>query len=261
MRCSRCRRQKQITPQAERRLKVLQSLDTLGAGFQLASHDLDIRGAGNLLGDEQSGHIKEVGFELYQQMLEEAVAALKAGIAEPVADRWSPQITIGTPVLIPEDYVADLSVRLALYRRLADLEDESDIEPFAAELVDRFGPLPVEVEHLLQIVAIKALCRRANVEKIDAGPKGAVLSFRDNEFANPDGLIAFIREQGAFARIRNDKTGQKLVFLEDWDTPVERLKGTTAMLRRLARSPSRPRRREFAATYKRAPSAASSAPA
>ena len=123
MRCSRCRERK-ITAQAERRLKVLQSLDTLGAGFQLASHDLDIRGAGNLLGEEQSGHIKEVGFELYQQMLEEAVVSLKAGIAEPVADRWSPQITIGTPVLIPEDYVADLSVRLALYRRLAEIEDE-----------------------------------------------------------------------------------------------------------------------------------------
>ena len=141
---------KKITAQAERRLKVLQSLDTLGAGFQLASHDLDIRGAGNLLGDEQSGHIKEVGFELYQQMLEEAVTSLKAGIAEPVADRWSPQIAIGTPVLIPEDYVADLSVRLALYRRLADLEQDQDIEGFGAELVDRFGPLPEEVEHLLE---------------------------------------------------------------------------------------------------------------
>src|SRR5204862_951544 len=121
---------KKITAQAERRLKVLQSLDTLGAGFQLASHDLDIRGAGNLLGDEQSGHIKEVGFELYQQMLEEAVMSLKAGIAAPVADKWSPQITIGTPVLIPEDYVADLSVRLGLYRRLADVEDEQEIEAF-----------------------------------------------------------------------------------------------------------------------------------
>ena len=171
---------RKITAQAERRLKVLQSLDTLGAGFQLASHDLDIRGAGNLLGEEQSGHIKEVGFELYQQMLEEAVASLKAGITAPVADRWSPQITIGTPVMIPEDYVADLPVRLALYRRLAEIEDEREIEAFGAELADRFGPLPLEVEHLLQIVAIKSLCRQANVEKIEAGPKGAVITFRDN---------------------------------------------------------------------------------
>ena len=185
---------RKITAQAERRLKVLQSLDTLGAGFQLASHDLDIRGAGNLLGDEQSGHIKEVGFELYQQMLEEAVASLKAGISEPVADRWSPQISIGTPVLIPDDYVADLSVRLALYRRLADLEDQRAIDSFGAELIDRFGPMPVGARHLLDVVAIKALCRRANVAKIDAGPKGAVLSFRDDTFANPEGLIAYIAE-------------------------------------------------------------------
>jgi transcription-repair coupling factor (superfamily II helicase) len=222
--------ERRITLQAERRLKVLQSLDTLGAGFQLASHDLDIRGAGNLLGEEQSGHIKEVGFELYQQMLEEAVASLKAGIAEPVADRWSPQITLGMPVLIPDDYVADLSVRLALYRRLAEIEDEQEIDAFGAELVDRFGPMPGEVRHLLDTVMIKALCRRANVAKIDAGPKGAVLSFRDDSFANPEGLIAYIREQGPAARVRPD---MKVVFFEDWERPEQRLKGTAAILRRL----------------------------
>ncbi|HEX3163679.1 MAG TPA: transcription-repair coupling factor [Pseudolabrys sp.] len=229
--------QQKITPQAERRLKVLQSLDTLGAGFQLASHDLDIRGAGNLLGEEQSGHIKEVGFELYQQMLEEAVMSLKAGITAPVADRWSPQITIGAALLIPEDYVADLSVRLALYRRLAEIEDEGEIESVAAELVDRFGKLPVEVEQLLQVVAIKALSRRANVERVEAGPKGIVLAFRDNVFANPDGLIAFIREQGSGVRMRNDPKnakGQQLVFFDDWPLPQDRLKGTAAVLRKLA---------------------------
>jgi transcription-repair coupling factor (superfamily II helicase) len=221
---------RKITPQAERRLKVLQSLDTLGAGFQLASHDLDIRGAGNLLGEEQSGHIKEVGFELYQQMLEEAVLSLKAGISAPVADRWSPQITIGTPVLIPDDYVTDLPVRLALYRRLAEIETERDIEAFAAELVDRFGTLPQEVEYLLQVVAIKSLCRRANVERIEVGPKGAVLSFRDNIFANPEGLIAYIRDQSPLARVRPD---QKVVFFDDWETAAERLKGATGILRAL----------------------------
>ncbi|MBX3552338.1 MAG: transcription-repair coupling factor [Pseudolabrys sp.] len=220
-----------ITPQAEQRLKVLQSLDTLGAGFQLASHDLDIRGAGNLLGDEQSGHIKEVGFELYQQMLEEAVLSLKAGLTDIVEDKWAPQITIGTPVLIPEDYVADLSVRLSLYRRLAEMEDEREIDGFAAEMVDRFGPSPEEVGHLLSLVAIKALARRANVEKIDAGPKGAVISFRNDEFADPQKLIAFISERGRDAKVRPD---MKVVFLADWQEAEDRLKGTTAILRSLA---------------------------
>jgi transcription-repair coupling factor (superfamily II helicase) len=221
---------RKITPQAERRLKVLQSLDTLGAGFQLASHDLDIRGAGNLLGEEQSGHIKEVGYELYQEMLEEAVIALKAGITAPVAEKWSPQITIGTPVLIPEDYVADLPVRLALYRRLSEIEDDRAIEAFAAELVDRFGPLPAEVEHLLQVIAIKTMCLAANVERIEVGPKGAVLSFRDNTFANPDGLIAYIAKQASGARVRPD---MKVVFFDEWEQPEERLKGAAGILRTL----------------------------
>ena len=219
---------KRITGQAERRLKVIQSLDTLGAGFQLASHDLDIRGAGNLLGEEQSGHIREVGFELYQQMLEEAVMSMKAGGTEAVEDRWSPQITIGMPVLIPEEYVADLSVRLGLYRRLADIDEEREIDAFGAELADRFGPLPEEVQHLLKIVGIKALCRRANVEKVDTGPKGAVLQFRNGEFANPEGLVAYIREEGA--KVRPD---MKVVFFDDWEKPDQRLKGMTLMLRTL----------------------------
>jgi transcription-repair coupling factor (superfamily II helicase) len=157
--------------------------------------------------------------------------SLKAGIAAPVADRWSPQITIGSPVMIPDDYVADLSVRLALYRRLAEIEDERAIDGFAAELVDRFGKLPREVEHLLQIVAIKALCRRANVEKVEAGPRGAVLSFRDNLFADPEGLVRHIAAQGPAARVRAD---MKVVFFEEWERPEDRLKGTAAILRNLA---------------------------
>ena len=220
-----------ITAQAERRLKVLQSLDNLGAGFQLASHDLDIRGAGNLLGEEQSDHIKEVGFELYQSMLEEAILSLKAGISEPVADRWSPQITLGMPVLIPEDYVADLSIRLSLYRRLADLDTDDAIENFGAELRDRFGPLPDEVRWLFKIAAIKAYCRRANIEKVDAGPKGAVITFRDNSFAHPDRLMFFISRHGKAAKVRPD---MKVVFFQEWETAEERVEGTTTILRDLA---------------------------
>jgi transcription-repair coupling factor (superfamily II helicase) len=222
---------KMLTEAAERRLKVLQSLDTLGAGFQLASHDLDIRGAGNLLGEEQSGHIREVGFELYQQMLEEAVASLRTGAEELPEERWSPQISLGMPVLIPEPYVPDLQLRMGLYRRLAELEDAAGIDAFAAEMIDRFGSLPDEVDHLLKVVLVKALCRRANVEKLDAGPKGAVVAFRENRFANPHGLVRHIAEQGALARIRPD---QRVVFVRDWERPVDRLRGVLALLNRLA---------------------------
>ena len=223
---------RRLTDNAERRLKVLQSLDTLGAGFQLASHDMDIRGAGNLLGDEQSGHIKEVGYELYQQMLEEAVAALKTGDDSELDEHWSPQISLGTPVMIPESYVADLPVRMGLYRRLAELTDAGQIDAFGAELIDRFGSLPNEVEYLLKIVFIKALCRQANVEKIDAGPKGIVIALRNNEFPNPSGLIRFINEEGKLARLRPD---HRIVLSRDWPEDGQRLKGTAVIVAQLAR--------------------------
>ncbi len=222
-----------LTVTAERRLKVLQSLDTLGAGFQLASHDLDIRGAGNLLGEEQSGHIKEVGYELYQQMLEEAVAQLKAGVTDEEAEeQWSPSITIGTPVMIPEGYVPDLQLRLGLYKRLSTLERDDEIDAFGAELIDRFGPLPEEVDQLLKLVAIKALCRRANVEKVEAGPKGLIVAFRDNSFANPEGLIAYVAGEGTLAKVRPD---MRIVFIQDMDSAEARLKGTARVLRDLVR--------------------------
>jgi len=217
-----------LTANAEKRLKVLQSLDSLGAGFSLASHDLDIRGAGNLLGDEQSGQIREVGIELYQSMLEEAVAALQDSDDLSAQDeRWSPQINIGTSVLIPDSYVQDLDVRLGLYRRLSELESRQDIDAFAAELIDRFGALPEEVDHLLEIVTIKQLCFSAGVEKVDAGPKGATVSFRKNEFANPAGLVAYIAQSEQDVKLRPD---QKLVFRRSWPAAAQRLKGVKLVL-------------------------------
>jgi transcription-repair coupling factor (superfamily II helicase) len=220
-----------LTTKAERRLKVLQSLDTLGAGFQLASHDLDLRGGGNMLGEEQSGHIKEVGFELYQQMLEEAVAEQR-GQAYSDDSQWSPQISIGTAVMIPEAYVADLQLRLGLYRRLADIADVSEIDGFGAEMIDRFGPLPNEVKHLLKIVYIKTLCRKANVEKLDAGPRGLVIAFRKKEFPNPTALIKFIGEQGILAKIRPD---QSIFLTRDWPDADKRLNGAAVIVTQLAR--------------------------
>jgi transcription-repair coupling factor (superfamily II helicase) len=204
-----------LAASAQKRLEVMQTLDTLGAGFTLASHDLDLRGAGNLLGDEQSGHIREVGIELYQQMLEDAVADLRAEGGQKSREHsrdWTPNISLGLPVLIPESYVTELPVRLGLYRRIGALTTDADSEALAAELVDRFGPMPREVENLLATVALKRACRDAGVEKLEAGPKGMVIGFRGNHFANPAGLLAFIATRNGLLRLRPD---HKLVMIRD----------------------------------------------
>jgi transcription-repair coupling factor (superfamily II helicase) len=222
-----------LSTAAEKRLQVMQTLDTLGAGFSLASHDLDIRGAGNLLGAEQSGHIREVGIELYQHMLEEAVAEARGLDDGKRADEdWSPAIGMGMPVLIPDAYVADLTVRMGLYRRLAWLAEKDEIEAFAAELIDRFGPLPQEAENLLQVVALKKLCRQAGVGKIEAGPKGAVVSFRKDRHDNPAGLVAWLTAQQGTAKLRPD---HRLVFMRAWHDPKDRLEGVRYLLGELAR--------------------------
>jgi transcription-repair coupling factor (superfamily II helicase) len=205
-----------LSAAAEKRLSVMQTLDQLGAGFTLASHDLDIRGAGNLLGDEQSGHIREVGIELYQQMLEDAVAEMRAEKGRRRADDrdWTPNISLGLPVLIPDTYVRDLPVRLGLYRRIGTLASDQESEAMAAELVDRFGPLPEEVDNLLQVVALKRECREAGVERLEAGPKGMVFQFRGNVFRNPGGLVAWLGAQKHAIRLRPD---HKLAVTREMD--------------------------------------------
>ncbi len=220
-----------LSATAKKRLDVMQTLDTLGAGFTLASHDLDIRGAGNLLGDQQSGHIREVGIELYQQMLEDAVAELRAQGRGRVADReWAPTIALGLPVLIPETYVRDLPVRLGLYRRIAALASDAESEAMAAELVDRFGKLPEEVENLLAVVGLKRLCREADVEKLEAGPKGMVIGFRRNAFRNPAGLVTWLATRGGMVRLRPD---HKLALVRDM-TLTQRLRAARETLSALA---------------------------
>ena len=222
-----------LTPQAEKRLRVLGSLDTLGAGFTLASQDLDIRGAGNLLGEEQSGNINEVGYELYQQMLEDEIARIKSGAAEGILDdggQWAPQINLGVSVLIPEDYVPDLDVRLGLYRRLSDLTTKVELEGFAAELIDRFGKLPKEVNTLMLIVRIKAMCKRAGISHLDGGPKGATIRFHNDKFASPQGLVEFIEAQNGLAKVKDNK----IVIRRDWVKDGEKIKGAFAIARDLA---------------------------
>ncbi len=222
-----------LTPQATKRLRLLGSLDSLGAGFNLASHDLDLRGAGNLLGEEQSGHIREVGYELYQHMLEETIAKIKSGELQGLSaidDDWSPQLNLGVPVMIPETYIPDLDIRLGLYRRLSSLTSKVELEGFAAELIDRFGPLPKEVNTLMLIVRIKAMCKRAGVSRLDAGPKGATIQFHNDKFANPAGLVDFLKAQGGAARVN----GNKIILTGEMKTESDRIKGAFNIARDLA---------------------------
>ncbi|MDX3899862.1 MAG: transcription-repair coupling factor [Sphingobium sp.] len=223
-----------ITETADKRLKVLSDLDTLGAGFQLASHDLDIRGAGNLVGDEQSGHIKEVGFELYQSMLEDAIMDAKAGGAglERPRDSFSPQITVDAPIMIPDDYVPDLDLRMGLYRRLNDVDDRQGLESFAAELIDRFGKLPPPTQNLLKLIEIKQNCVKANIAKIDVGQKGALVSFHEDSFPNPAGLIAYAQRLDGTAKLRPDN---KMVINRTWPDPSARLNGALQLSKGLAK--------------------------
>jgi len=220
-----------ITETAQKRLQVLANLDNLGAGFQLASHDLDIRGAGNLLGDEQSGHIKEVGFELYQSMLEDAIVEQKAGGA-PQKDEFTPQISVDSPILIPEAYVPDLDLRMGLYRRLGELDDKQGVEAFAAELIDRFGALPEETQNLLKIVETKLNCRKAMIAKLDVGAKGALVTFADSGFPDLRGLLGYIDRLKGSAKLRPDS---KLSVQRDWATPEARLNGALQLSIGLAR--------------------------
>jgi len=221
-----------LTITAQKRLRVLSSLDTLGAGFTLASQDLDIRGAGNMLGEEQSGHMRDVGYELYQSMLEEAIAKIRSGQSEAVLDddQWAPQINLGVSVLIPEDYVPDLDVRLGLYRRLSQLSTKVELEGFAAELIDRFGKLPKEVNTLMLIVRIKAMCKKAGIAKLDGGPKGATIQFHNDKFASPQGLVEFISDQRGLAKIKDNK----IVIRRDWTKDSDKIKGAFSIARDLA---------------------------
>ncbi|MFZ1662089.1 MAG: TRCF domain-containing protein, partial [Paracoccaceae bacterium] len=222
-----------LTPAATKRLRLLGSLDSLGAGFSLASQDLDLRGAGNLLGEEQSGHIREVGYELYQAMLEDTIARLKSGELQgsPADDgQWAPQINLGVPVLIPESYAPDLDVRLGLYRRLSQLSSKVELEGFAAELIDRFGELPKEVNTLLLVIRIKAMCKRAGISRLDAGPKGVTVQFHNDKFANPAGLVEFIHAEKGAAKVKDNK----IILTRAWTTEADRIKGSYAVARDLA---------------------------
>jgi transcription-repair coupling factor (superfamily II helicase) len=219
---------KLLTETARKRLEVMQSLDQLGAGFTLATQDMDIRGAGNLLGEEQSGQVREVGVELYQHLLQEAVATAQN---RPIVQSWSPQINLGMAVMIPDDYVPDATLRLGLYRRLGEIAAREELDNFAAEMIDRFGIMPAPFRNLLTVVEIKILCRKANIEKIDAGPRGATVAFRNNRFPRPEALIALIARQRGAWMVRPD---QRLTCQADWQEDENRALGARDLVRDLA---------------------------
>lgn len=226
---------KPISDTSLKRLEVMQTLDKLGAGFTLASHDLDIRGTGNLVGEEQSGHIREVGVELYQHLLQEAIIQVRVeqemGVPS-TQEEWSPQINLGTSVMIPETYVRDLNLRLNLYRRIANLKSREEIDAFAAEMADRFGRLPAEVLNLLELIEVKSYCRAAHIEKVDVGPKGVVISFKDNKFPEPEKLMTYIQDPKVKAKLRPD---QKIVFIREWDSAAKRARSVRIICANLAK--------------------------
>ena len=209
-----------LTNNARKRLEVMQTLDNLGAGFSLASYDMDIRGAGNLLGEEQSGHIKEVGIELYQSLLKAAVEINSVEGSLDI-DEWSPQIQIGVSSKIPENYIEDVSLRLSMYRRIALLKSEEEIEKMKQELVDRFGNLPKEVKTLLEIISIKQHCRNANIYKIDAGKNGINIKFYKDIFPNPENLLKYITKNPNRISVNGD---QSIVIKKNMSNKNDRIK-------------------------------------
>ncbi len=215
---------RKLKPIAERRLSILQAMDSLGAGFSLASHDMDIRGAGNILGEEQSGHIKDVGISLYQHMLEEEIMRLRSGAVvgedNTTANDWAPQISTGIPIMIPESYVRDLGIRLGLYKRIGDIKDKEGLADIREELIDRFGDLPPEVENLLTTVEIKTMCKKASIDRVDAGAKGVLIGFKNNTFANPEKLMDLIISSFGAIKVRPD---QRLFIEKDLSSYATRI--------------------------------------
>jgi Transcription-repair coupling factor (superfamily II helicase) len=208
-----------ITKQSEKRLKILANINSLGQGFSLASQDLDIRGAGNILGDEQSGDIKEVGFELYQNMLKDEIDKLKDNQSEDKEQAYSfvPKLDLNVPMLIPENYVKDLTNRLSLYRELALLKNDEELNEFSERLVDRFGSLPNEVEILLKVTSVKNICILTGIDLLKIGYSRISIGFYENNFSNPKGLMDFIQKNKNFIKVKEDKIVITKSFSNDHD--------------------------------------------
>ncbi|MBF0370649.1 MAG: transcription-repair coupling factor [Magnetococcales bacterium] len=228
-----------LSRDAARRLEAIETLGDLGAGFLLATHDLEIRGAGNILGDEQSGQIKEVGFELYNQMLNQAIRALKGEISQKESDQEIPEeeeivptINLSLSTFIPEDYVPDVHQRLSLYKRMAGLKGLEEIRQMGAELVDRFSKPPQSVTNLLMVMRFKFFCRELKITKLEAGPKGGAIQFHPEPNIDPGVLFQLI-QKGAGKHRFNQETRTLGLRERDWGEPEKRLAELEAVIKEL----------------------------
>ncbi len=202
--------QNRLTPLAEKRLQILQNLDYLGASFALANYDLDLRGAGNLLGEEQSGHIKDIGVELYQKILHREIQLQKTKLSninnkDDYID-FVPKINLNVPTLIPKKYIPDMNLSMEIYQDIANIENLEDISPFKIEIENRFGRLPDAVENLFLSIELKILAKKASIEKIDSGTKAIIFTFFQGKFNNVDGLLKYIEEKKGLITLKSQES-------------------------------------------------------
>ncbi len=223
---------KQMTPDAEKRLEAIANAQDLGAGFVLATHDLEIRGAGELLGEGQSGQIQAVGFTLYMEMLERAVKAIRKGeqpnLEQPLGG--GPEINLRVPALIPEDYLPDVHARLILYKRIASAADEDGLKELQVEMIDRFGLLPEPTKHLVRLTLLKLQAEKLGIRKVDAGPQGGRIEFAADTCVDPLVLIKLI--QGQPKRYKFEGATQ-FKFQVPMERPEERFNTLEALFERL----------------------------
>jgi transcription-repair coupling factor len=228
-----------VTEDAKKRLEAMKKMNEIGSGFNLASYDMDLRGCGNVVGEAQAGYIKDVGVELFQHMLREAVLMLKAGKDSPAAE-FSPQINVSIPVFIPENYIEDINIRTSFYRRISDIVSSKEIEPIKLEFLDRFGTLPQEVINLLFIIKLKTICAKLNIDRVDIGKTGILVSFSNNAFDRPEILLSVIssneiKERGLAAKIRPD---QKIIIKKNWESISKVLKDVLWIFKQIGQSVS-----------------------
>ncbi len=231
---------KKVSAESRKKLEVMQNLDSLGIGFSVASHDMDIRGSGNLLGDEQSGHVKETGVELYQQMLLETIEDLKNNKAmlnssEQSGDEnssdFAMQIKLGISLLIPEEYMQDLSLRMSFYKKIAAIKNDEDQENLINEMTDRFGKIPSEILNLMEISKLKSACKKVAIEKLEANLQGILISFKDNKFSNPEGLMKMIFDSKNQIKLNS---GQKILFLKDVKSVENKIRSAFEVITKLS---------------------------